>query len=154
KDQAAKPGDLCVVVGKLKIKPFEKVLKEKLDAEWNYTYKDNFVITDFLQVEQWPNEEDGCTKEDTIHPNEAYRSGSTLGMIEFFDEVMPKLIKKLRPESSNDFQIAKIKPFLEEINNLKYDGDNKYHHKRLHWLKFWCNRAVELYGDDAVIAFS
>ena len=66
---------------------------------------------------------------------------------------MPKLFDIFKPIKTNDIQITRLKGYLNEINNLKGDGDF-INERRLHWLKFWCNRAVELYGNDAVIKFS
>jgi len=142
-----------IEIGKLRVKSFKEVMKDKLD-QWTFTHKNTFNITDFLVVEQCPDEPDGCTEEDTIFPNSAYRSGSNTAISDFFKEVMPKIIREMKPIESNDFQISRINPFLEEINKLQYNGKVKQHKIRLHWFKFWCNKAVELYGDEAVVSFS
>ena len=143
-----------ITIGKLKKLSFEEGLKEQLDNEYIYTYKSTFCVTDFLDIEQCPPEDDDCTEEDTMYPGEAYRSGSISGMTEFFEIVLPDLINDIRANRNNDRQYTLIEPFIEKINLLIYEGDVKQHNKRLHWLKFWCNRAVELYGEEAVILFS
>jgi len=142
-----------IKIGRLIVRPFDKVMKEKLD-QLTFTYKDTLDMMDFLEIEECPKQKDGCSGEDTIFPNQAYRSGSISGMHEFFELVMPKLVKEIRPISSNDAQISKLKPFLPAINKLKYGGKVVLHKKRLQWLKFWSNKAVELYDEDAAIQFS
>ena len=143
-----------ITIGKIKIKTLNNVIKEELDNYYTINSNNTFSLVNFLDIEQCPNENDGCTIDDTIYPNSAYRSGSICGMSDFFSDVMPDLIEKLRPIKSNDSQYTYIKPYIKEINKLQYNGDNKYNIKRLHWFKFWCNRAVELYGEKAVILFS
>jgi hypothetical protein len=143
-----------ITIGKLKIKTFDEVMKEKLE-EWNFTHKSTFAITEFLEVEPCPSENDGCTEEDIIYSFESHRSGSIFAMNNFMRNVVGKdLDDYFREMKSNDRQFARIKPVIDEINKLKYTGEEKMHHIRLKWLKFWCNRAVELYGNEAVIEFS
>ena len=143
-----------ITIGRLKVKTFDEVMKEKLE-EWNFTYKSTFEITEFLEVQPCPSENDGCSKEDTIYPNEPQRSGSISAMSDFMRNVVGKdLDDYFREMKSNDRQFARIKPVIDKINKLEYTGEEKMHHTRLKWLKFWCNRAVELYGDEAVIEFS
>ena len=143
-----------ITIGKLRIKTVEEVIKNELKEIYKINNESRFRITDFVEIEQCPDEEDGCTEEDTIFPNSAYRSGSISGMCDFFRNVIPNLIRKIRIIETNDTQYTKIKPFLEEINRIQYDGNDLQHKRRLHWLKFWCNKSVELYSDDAVIMFS
>lgn len=141
-----------ITIGKLTIKSWETVLAEKLEDRV-FTGEDTISSVDFLEVNQCPEKEDGCTLEDTAFPNSAYRSGGIGSMSNFFTKVMSVLIEKIRPYHNNDLQISRIKPFIEEIMRLKYSGTNDLDKKRLHWFKFWCSRAVELYGEDAVIKF-
>jgi hypothetical protein len=56
---------------------------------------------------------------------------------------------------TNDLDLALIKPFLKRINKLK-DSDfvNEVDKDRLKWLKYWSNKSVELYGNEAAILFS
>lgn len=143
-----------ITIGKLKIKSLNQFLSETLNENWTTTHKHTISAVELLEVEQCPDEPDGCTKEDTAWPNSAYRSGSIGGMWDFFDKVMPELIGMIKTVSTNDKQITKIKPFIIEINNLEYNGTEEQHRKRLHWFKFWCNRALELYGEEAVIEFT
>jgi len=143
-----------ITIGKLKVKNFGEVMKEKLGCYYTFDYENVFRMTEFLEVEQCPDDIDGCTQEDTIYPNSSYRSGATTAMSEFFRESMPDLINKIRPKASNDLQVTRIKPFIDDINKLEYNGKEKMHKVRLNWLKFWCNRAVKLYGNEAVISFS
>ena len=145
-----------ITIGKLKFKTFDEILKEKLKKEDSFNYTDQVLLIDFIDIEQCPDEKDGCTKEDTIFPNSAYRSGSSIGIRDFYDKVegMSDLIEEMAPLKSNDTQYCKIKPFLKQIKKLKYSGESKQHQKRLHWFKFWCNRAVELYNENAGIMWS
>lgn len=143
-----------IKIGKLKIKRFEDVIEEVLDQDNTYTNERKFYLTDFLDIKQCPDEEDGCSEKDTAYPNSAYRSGGISGMCEFFSLVIKELLREIKPDASNDYQYTRIKPHLEKINDLSYSGDIEQHKKRLHWLKFWCNRAVEQYGDEAAIRFS
>ena len=139
-----------IKIGKLKIKTTEELVKERIKDKSS----DTIWLIEVVKVVECPEENDGCTSEDTIFPNRAYRSGSNTGISKFFNDVMPGLISKLRPIKSNDYQVSLIKPHIEEINNLVYKGNDEYHIKRLQWLKFWCNRAVELYDNEAAISFS
>lgn len=143
-----------ITIGKLKVKTFDEVLKEKLDNDYNMNYTETFCITDFLEVEQCPNEEDGCSDKDTIYPNSAYRSGSSIAINNSFRKTIPEVWEVIRTISSNDFQVTKLKPLQERINNAEYTGDDYYFKMRLHWIKFWTNKAIKLYGDEAVISLS
>ena len=143
---------LDVTIGKLVIKTFDEVLEQKLDDEYTYNFKDTFSIIDFLSIDECPGEIDGCTNGDTMCPNRAYRSGS-LSFYRFFSDVMFELDDEIRHLKSNDRQYTLIKPYLERINAIEYTG-LKLHEIRLMWFKFWCNKAVELYNDNAVIMFS
>lgn len=145
-----------ITIGKLKFKTFDEVLKEKLKEEDNFNSTNQILLIDFINIEQCPDEKDSCSEEDTIFPNSAYRSGSSVGIHDFYNKVkgMRDLIEEMAPLNSNDTQYAKIKPFLKQINKLKYSGESKQHQKRLHWFKFWCNRAVELYNEKSGIMWS
>ena len=143
-----------ITIGRVTFLSLREVLCNKLNEDYNINYKVNLRFTDFIDVEQCPDEPDGCSIEDTYCPNSAYRSGNIINLTNFFEEVMPELIKKIRPMRSNDEQITLIKPYLAEINDLKYKSDNLVKQRRLKWFKFWCNRAVELYGEDAAIKFT
>lgn len=143
-----------ITIGKIKTLTFDEFIKQQLD-EYNFTFKRTINVMDLLRIEQCPDEPDGCTSDDTSHPNEAYRSGSIFAISEFMREVLGDVLSdKLRPVHTNDPQITLLKPFINDINKIVYIGKEKMHHQRLHWLKFWCNRAIELYGNDAVIQFS
>lgn len=91
----------------------------------------------------------------TRYPRSPYRSGST-PFWGFFRHYMPALYKKMRAHpDSNDRDVARLQPVINEINalpdsplNCACDVD------RMKWFKFWCNRAVELYGKEAGIEFS
>ena len=143
-----------ITIGKIKKKDMKEVLQETLENCFTVSHETKFSLIDFLDVEQCPNEEDGCTEEDTINPGESYRSVSIFAISEFMNLVLGDLEKQLRPISTNDPQISMIRPYIDEINNLEYNGDDLYHKRRLNWLKFWCNRALQLYGDEAGIMFS
>ena len=119
----------------------------------NYlNYKTTNSLINFLTVQQCPNENDGCTQEDTAHPNESYRSGSGAAISKFLDN--SGLYDVLFKLHSNDEQIYKLKSVIKEINEAKLLSTNFYDERRLHWLKFWSNKAIELYGDNAAISFS
>ena len=143
-----------ITIGRLKVRSFDEVLKEKLDNDYNMNYKDTFCVTEFLQVEQCPDEEDGCSEKDTYCPNSAYRSGSSIAINESFRKTIPGAWEIISTISSNDFQVTRLKPLQDRINNSEYTGEDHYIKMRLHWLKFWINKAIKLYGDDAVISLS
>lgn len=143
-----------ITIGRLKFKSVGEVIKERLDEMYTVSNEETLSVSSFLDIEQCPDASDGCTQKDTISPNSAYRSGSITGMSNFFAEVMPVLIKRMRPICSNDSQFTKIKPFIDEINKLEYKGKTEQHKQRLHWFKFWCNKAVELYDEEAGILFN
>ena len=55
---------------------------------------------------------------------------------------------------TNDCDIIPLKSILHEINGLFDEFFDEIDRDRMKWLKFWSNRAVSLYGDDAYISFS
>ena len=142
-----------ITIGKLIIKTLDEVIRECVIEEFNFTPKYTFLLTDFLEVEECPSKDDGCTQEDTIFPGRAYRSMPNLGAINFFNDTFPELGKNIKPWGDNSKQITRIKPYIEIINKTQYTGE-LIHERRLHWLKFWCNEALELYGEQAAIEFS
>ena len=91
---------------------------------------------------------DVCDPEFTIHPRRSIRSGSG-EMQDFFDGVTAEISNTI----SDPTEIILIKPVINVINDLIDDCDDVGHNDRMKWLKFWCNRAVELYGDEAGIEF-
>lgn len=142
-----------ITIGKMKIKTLDEFFNN--NYQWNFIYDDVFRYSDLIDIEQCPDDIDGCTKKDTFTPNSAYRSGSITAIGDFFRTVFPNdLNDSLRPIKSQDILYTKIKPLLDNINKVEYNGDDYYYKKRLQWFKFWCNRAVELYGDKAIICFS
>ena len=95
-----------------------------------------------------------CDIEFTIYPNEAERSGGH-GLWEFFRKYLNDIYIEMRDHpGSNDIDVAFINPFLDRINALSDKCDDPASNDRMKWLKFWCNRAVEQFGDDAGIMFS
>ncbi len=143
-----------ITIGKLKIKSFDEVLKYKLDCDYNMNHEETFCTTDFLEVEQCPDEKDGCSEKDTIFPNSAYRSGSSIAINDSFSSTIPEAWEIIRTIKSNDFQVTRLKSIQERINNAEYKGDDHFIKKRLQWIQFWTNRAIKLYGDEAVISLS
>ncbi len=143
-----------ITIGKLKRKSFDEVLRLKLENDYNMSYEDTFCITDFIEVEQCPDEEDGCSEEDTYCPNTAYRSGSSIAINDSFKQTIPEAWEIIRTIKSNDFQVTRLKPLQDRINKAEYNGDEHCIKMRLHWIKFWMNKAIKLYGDDAVISLS
>ena len=96
---------------------------------------------DELTVKECPSESyDVCNPEFTIYPRRAYRSGS--GRMRSFFDGMPA---EICPE------IVRIRPIIGVINGLPDDCGSTDHNDRMTWFKFWCNRAVELYDDEAGI---
>jgi len=95
-----------------------------------------------------------CDIEYTLWPNEAYRSGSS-EFRQFFREELGQMYNAMREHpDTNDIDIAYIEPFIERINDLPDECEDDANIDRMKWFKFWCNRAVELYGEDASIMFS
>lgn len=96
---------------------------------------------------------DVCKLEYTLWPRESFRSGSS-GFWEFWKNCVGTLYYQMRKHhSSNDLDIAFLKPLLEDINKLADNCRGEIDKDRMKWFKFWANRAVRLYGDDACIAF-
>ena len=109
---------------------------------------------DELDVEKCPPEShDVCDRELTIYPRDSCRSGSA-GLWDFFFDRVHDIYMEMRDyPDSNDPEAIAIKPFLERINALPDDCNDAINNDRMKWFKFWCNRAVELYGDEAGIEF-
>lgn len=100
-------------------------------------------------IEECPMESyDVCNPEYTQYPDRAFRSGS--GMCDFFDLHVTAIYKEIMRLKERS---VPIKPFIDRINALPDDLCDDSHNDRMKWLKFWCNRAVGLYGDKAVIEF-
>lgn len=140
-----------ITIGKIVFKSGEDIAAYLKSMEF-FRY-DQFDLCELFDVDQCPDEDDGCTQEDTIFPGTAYRSGSISAISEFFRKVAPELYDIFCPHKSNDMQVTRLHAHIEAVNELKPIGEH-YHDKRLHWLKFWCNKAVELYGKEAVIKFT
>lgn len=47
-----------------------------------------------------------------------------------------------------------LKPYIEKIRKLPDECGNIYDNDRMKWFKFWAEKAVELYGEEAVIHVS
>jgi len=92
---------------------------------------------------------DVCDPEYTIFPKRAIRIGSS-DMRDFFDGLTAEIYTNT---ISDPTEIIQIKPVIDVINDLADDLGDAGHNDRMKWLKFWCNRAVELYGDEAGIEF-
>ena len=120
------------------------------------------IVTDYdfygnkptFWVESCPNAEQNiCNSKYTDWPKEAYRSGST-AFWEFFQKQVGQIYYDMRDHpNSNDRGVSYIKPFLERINALTESNDD-VDKDRMKWLKYWCNKAVELYDSMAGIMFS
>lgn len=144
-----------IEIGKLKILKFEDVIRKLFEDYYSVSYKQKLTAEMFMDIELCPSEIDGCTKDDTIYPNEPIRDGPTIDLYEWIHTVFDsELVECLYPNKTNDTQYTLIKPLIERINLVTYDGPTLMHKIRLKWFKFWCNKAVELYGDDAVIQWS
>jgi hypothetical protein len=140
-----------ITVGKIVFKCDEDIAEYLKSL--NYFRYDQIDLHKLFYVEQCPDEDVGCTQDDTHFPGSAYRSGNSSAVSDFFCKVAPELYDILCPKKTNDMQVTRINLHIEAINALKPIGEH-CHDKRLHWLKFWCNKAVELYGKEAVIKFT
>lgn len=105
---------------------------------------------------------DVCNPEFTLWPRESYRSGSS-GFWEFWEKIVGKLYHQMRRyPRTNDYELYPLKQIIDEINKLPNSQFEQHGIKviddidfdRLKWFKFWSNRAVNLYGEDAYISFS
>lgn len=110
-------------------------------------------------VEKCPESKDNvCDSAQTNWPSESYRSGNNVSFWKFFTKVkeLNTLYLKMRKHpNTNDADIAQLKPLIKQINKLKEsDFEDELDKDRLKWLKYWSNKAVELYGNDAAIMFS
>jgi len=107
-----------------------------------------------LDIKRCPDSEaDICDPERTLSAKEAYRSGST-SFWDFWDNCTYELYHSMRDyPNSNDTDIAFLKPVIDDINALP-DPTDEGNADRMKWLKYWANKAVELYGDRAGIRFS
>ena len=137
---------LDVTIGKITI--------ERIEEE------DDLCFKPLFHVQQCPEaKEDINDKEYTLWTKESYRSGST-DFWSFFKRQHP-LLKEIyfgmrEHPDSNDFDVAYVKPYLEKINSIKiedFKDPNEVNDDRLKWLRYWCNKAVELYGEEAGISF-
>ena len=136
---------LDVTIGKVVIEPYDPEYKDE----------DGACVAQF-SVEPCPElDYDLCISPGcTLWPREAYRSGS-LNFWDFFLKKIPGVYRKLRYNpTTNDRDVAWIKPIIDEINRLSDDIGTDIDNDRMKWFKFWCNRAVELYGENAGIEFS
>lgn len=108
----------------------------------------------FMHVKMCPKaKEDICDPKHTFTPREAFRSGSS-GLWNFFQSYVSDLYFKWRDHpDSNDLDVGFIEPVINEILALK-EPDGPIEKDRMHWLKYWCRKAVELYGKNAGIMFT
>lgn len=107
------------------------------------------------RIEMCPEaDHDICKPEFTSWSRESYRSGSS-DFWRFFQMCTDGLYYHIRKyPDTNDYEIIPLKPILHEINGLFDKFFDEANRDRMKWLKFWSNRAVSLYGDDAYISFS
>jgi len=112
------------------------------------------TINPMYWIKQCPDSETPiCDIDHTLWIVEAYRSGSTEFWNFFFNHV-GKMYKEMRSNpNSNDRDVVCITPFLDRINSLNTPSDPT-HADRMKWLKYWCNKAVELYGKEAGMMFT
>jgi len=96
-----------------------------------------------------PESFDVCDPAFTIYPRRAYRSG----LWDFFESYIPYLRRRVLTQPENTLL---IKSFIDDVNRFtsnNHSYGNALDKDRMKWFKFWCNKAVELYGDDAGIEF-
>lgn len=108
----------------------------------------------FISIKQCPNSKKHiCDKQYTFVPTESYRSGSS-GLWNFFKSYVGDLYFQWREHpDTNDLDIAFIKPVIKKIIKLK-DPVESIEYDRMKWLKYWCQKAVKLYGKNAGIMFT
>jgi hypothetical protein len=98
-----------------------------------------------------------CDPTNTIYPREAERSGSS-SFWQFWratPDIEEIYLEMREYPSTNDLEVAKLKPFAARIAKLKEsDFPDPYDQDRLKWLKHWTKDAVKRYGDKAGIEFS
>ena len=110
-------------------------------------------------IEQCPDSDTNiCDPAFTRWPKESYRSGSNVSFWRFFmkNNDLKKIYLEMRKHpNSNDLDLASLKPFANKINKIKEsDFSDDLDKDRLKWLKYWSNKAVKLYGEEAAIMFS
>ena len=107
-----------------------------------------------LNVEMCPKSETNiCNPNSTLWANESYRSGGS-DLWEFWEHHCNSLYFSLREHPhTNDKDIAKLSHVIDEINLLPDDLLTQNDNDRMLWFKYWSNKAVELYGDNAGIEF-
>jgi len=93
----------------------------------------------------------------SVTPRESYRSGST-SFQEFWrkNDVLGNLYEHMRDHlDTDDRDVTYLAKYIEKINQLSpVSFDSDVDRDRLHWLQYWVNKALELYGKDAGIMFS
>jgi|LGVF01.1.fsa_nt_gb hypothetical protein len=98
-----------------------------------------------------PETYDVCDPKYAVRPRAAKRSGA-VALYGFFNKYLYDIYTEMRDyPDSNDQDVAFITPWIDRINALDDQCDDPIRTDCMKWLKFWCNRAVTLYGDDAAI---
>lgn len=94
-----------------------------------------------------------CDPEFTRWTKESYRNGSS-DFWQFWEVRVGSLFRRMIVHNNSAGEpLAPLKPALDEINLLSNDLLDKADKDRMKWFKYWANRAVELYGDEAYITF-
>ena len=111
----------------------------------------------FVWIEQCPDADfDVSALSFMINPREAYRSGSS-SFWRFWrkNDVLGVVYEEMRNNSdTNDMDVIFLEKYVERINQVQENSfDTEVDKDRLRWLKYWVNKAVELYGKDAGISF-
>lgn len=115
-----------------------------------------FEPPDAYYVEKCPDaDHDISSQEATIaSPREAIRYMASSPAYKVFVEGMPEIWEAWFESSQHDMKgIGRIKPAIDKINKIPLP-DDFYEKDRMIWFKYWCNKAVELYGEYAGIEFS
>lgn len=110
----------------------------------------------YIDVESCPlADHDICSKDFTLWQRESYRSGST-DFRDFFHKCVGDFYEEYHGErGTDDADTVYLLPVIEQIRALKVNKLWKpADTDRMNWLKYWCERAVELYGAEAGIRFS
>ncbi len=95
---------------------------------------------------------DLCNPKYTAWPRKSWRSGNTMLFFGFFETYLPEIYNMFFDEECVE-SVFFLQPVIKEIKGLKMPKDPRQADRML-WLKFWCERAVDLYGQDAGIMFN
>ena len=137
---------LDVTIGKIEI---FREYKEDDD----YEKYDRYLVVNTIVVECPDLDYDLCSSNHTMWPRKSWRSGNTSFFIGFFESYLPETYQRfVYKDKWESVSVAFLQPVIEEIKALKIPLP-PIQADRMKWFKFWCERAVDLYGENAGIMF-